>query len=188
MTWPFGDLQPGAYRTVILDPPWQFDVTQRLSGSGRRASSARAHYSTMTADEISALPVGDLIGNTGHCWLWCTSAILATGTHRGIVEAWGFRPITVVTWCKPGQPGLGKYLRNTTEHAVLAVRGWGTVPETAAASTWWQWGRGAHSVKPAGFGDLVEQVSPGPYVELFARQQRLGWDSWGLGHETEVVA
>ncbi len=50
-------------------------------------------------------------------------------------------------------------------------------------STWWQWTRGAHSAKPPAFLDLVERVSPGPYVELFARQPRLGWDSWGWGHE-----
>lgn len=50
-------------------------------------------------------------------------------------------------------------------------------------STWWQWPRGSHSVKPAAFLDIVEQVSPGPYVELFARQPRLGWDAWGYGYE-----
>jgi hypothetical protein len=50
-------------------------------------------------------------------------------------------------------------------------------------TTWWQWSRGAHSEKPAAFLDVVEQVSPGPRVELFARQPHLGWDSWGWGYE-----
>lgn len=50
-------------------------------------------------------------------------------------------------------------------------------------TTWFRWPRGPHSVKPAAFLDLVERVSPGPYVELFARKQRLGWDSWGKGYE-----
>lgn len=57
------------------------------------------------------------------------------------------------------------------------------VPEHKPLSTWFQWQRGAHSAKPKAFGDLVEQVSPGPYVELFARAPRLGWDSWGKGYE-----
>lgn len=48
---------------------------------------------------------------------------------------------------------------------------------------WWEWPRGPHSVKPPAFLDIVEQVSPGPYVELFARSPRLGWDSWGYGYE-----
>jgi N6-adenosine-specific RNA methylase IME4 len=50
-------------------------------------------------------------------------------------------------------------------------------------STWWTWPRGRHSEKPAAFLDVVERVSPGPYVELFARAPRLGWDSWGKGYE-----
>lgn len=51
-------------------------------------------------------------------------------------------------------------------------------------STWWQWPVGPHSAKPQAFLDLVEKVSPGPYVELFARQPRLGWDHWGHGYES----
>lgn len=55
-------------------------------------------------------------------------------------------------------------------------------------TTWWNWPRGAHSAKPAAFLDMVEQVSPGPYVELFARAPRLGWDSWGYGYEIGETA
>jgi N6-adenosine-specific RNA methylase IME4 len=55
-----------------------------------------------------------------------------------------------------------------------------------ANSTWWKWKRGPHSAKPPAFLDLVEQVSPEPRVELFARDQRLGWDSWGWGYEHAV--
>jgi N6-adenosine-specific RNA methylase IME4 len=50
-------------------------------------------------------------------------------------------------------------------------------------TTWFQWPRGPHSQKPAAALDVVERVSPGPYVELFARAPRLGWDSWGYGFE-----
>lgn len=59
---------------------------------------------------------------------------------------------------------------------------------TRVNTTWWLWPRGPHSVKPAAFMDIVEQVSPGPYVELFARAPRLGWDSWGHGYELSGVA
>lgn len=48
-----------------------------------------------------------------------------------------------------------------------------------ASGRWFQWPRGEHSAKPEAFLDLVEQVSPGPYLELFARRNRLGWDTWG---------
>jgi hypothetical protein len=69
---------------------------------------------------------------------------------------------------------------------VLAGEPYPDVVESETAkvdSSWFLWPRGAHSVKPAAFGDLVERVSPGPYVELFARSPRLGWDSWGFGWE-----
>jgi len=58
-------------------------------------------------------------------------------------------------------------------------------PETSMRfdTSWWIWPRGRHSEKPAAFLDVVEQVSPGPYVELFSREPRLGWDSWGYGYE-----
>lgn len=58
----------------------------------------------------------------------------------------------------------------------------GTAPPptlTRAPGRWFQWPRGAHSAKPDAFIDLVEQVSPGPYLELFARRARFGWDYWG---------
>lgn len=54
----------------------------------------------------------------------------------------------------------------------------GPLPQ-AATSRWYQWPRGEHSAKPEAFLDLVEQVSPGPYLELFARRARFGWDYWG---------
>jgi hypothetical protein len=58
------------------------------------------------------------------------------------------------------------------------------VPQ-GSSTRWFQWPRGAHSAKPEAFLDMVEQVSPGPYLEMFARRNRLGWDTWGneaLGH------
>lgn len=54
--------------------------------------------------------------------------------------------------------------------------------------SWWEWPRGHHSAKPAAFADIVERVAPGPYVELFARDPRLGWDAWGLGYESAVAS
>jgi N6-adenosine-specific RNA methylase IME4 len=95
-----------------------------------------------------------------------------------VVRAWGFFPTTLVTWCKR-QPGVGHYLRNNTEHVIFATRGRPMVPEAKPVSTWFEWPRGAHSSKPDAFYDLVESVSPGPYVELFARRARFGWDYWG---------
>jgi N6-adenosine-specific RNA methylase IME4 len=135
----------------------------------------------MSLDEICAMPVAELADVAGcHLWLWAVNGLLEEA-HR-VVRAWGFSPLTVVTWCKP-QPGVGHYLRNNTEHAILAALGRPMTPESKPLSTWYTWPRGRHSAKPAAFYDLVEQVSPAPRAELFCRTPRFGWDSWGYGFE-----
>lgn len=171
MTWE--GLSP-PYATIVADPPWRY-------ASAATKADARKHYSTMALADICALPVADLAADSAHLWLWGTNALMEDAYT--VVRAWGFKPLTVVTWCKK-QPGVGYYLRNNTEHAILASRGAPMVPESKPLSTWFVWPRGAHSAKPAAFYDLVEQVSPAPRVELFCRAPALGWDSWGYGYES----
>lgn len=188
----FAELGGQRFGCVVVDPPWKPDQTQRLSGRGRRSAAAVNRYSTLTPHQVADLPVASIAADQAHCWLWCTNGVLAAGAHRGILERWGFRAVTVLTWCKPGANGMGQYLRGATEHVVLGVKGWGTVPPTPWPSTWADdpdhgghvlSPRLSHSVKTPAFGDIAERVSPGPYVELFARQLRAGWSSWGHGYE-----
>lgn len=158
------------YRTIVADPPWRYR-------SGATKADVREQYRTMTYAEIAMLPVVDLADPDGaHLWLWTTNMFLEPALS--LVRGWDFTVMTVVTWCKPG-PGVGHYFRNNTEHVLFATAGRPMVPEAKPLSTWFTWPRGAHSQKPEHFYDLVEQVSPGPYVELFARRHRLGWDVWG---------
>lgn len=173
----FDELSP-PYRTIVADPPWRFASASTKAHAGR-------HYATLPLDDIAALPVEALAADSAHLWLWAVNGMLEEAYR--VVRAWGFKPLTLVTWCKP-QPGIGHYLRNNTEHAILAARGLPMVPADKPLSTWYVWKRGAHSAKPAAFGDLVEAVSPGPYVELFSRTPRLGWDSWGHGYEIGATA
>jgi N6-adenosine-specific RNA methylase IME4 len=173
----WGGLCP-PYRTVVVDPPWQ------LGQVGVTKADSRKFYSTMTCDELADLPVVDLADTSAHLWLWAINSLVEEAYQ--LVRAWGFSPLTMVTWCKPG-PGVGHYLRNNTEHCILASRGEPMTPVTKPLSTWFEWPRGAHSAKPAASFDLIEQVSPGPYVELFARAPRLGWDHWGFGYEVDVA-
>lgn len=164
------------YRTIVADPPWPI---YKAGAVGPKADPS-TRYSTLSVSDIAALPVESLAGPDAHLWLWALSGGLAEGCE--VVRAWGFRHITTVTWCKR-QPGVGAYLRSNTEHALFATRGKPMTPKDKPISTWYVWPRGAHSVKPAAFFDLVERVSPPPYVDLFNRQQRIGWDSWGWGYE-----
>lgn len=162
------------YRTIVVDPPW----TPSLGATWRTRFTDKArpqkHYATMTLDDIRALSVPAM--SQSHLWLWCLSQHVDWGYE--VARAWGFEPIILLTWAKPGL-GTGRFQCNT-EHVLLARRGsrHGN-PFGPTGGTAFGWSRSAHSVKPEAFYALVERVSPGPYLEMFARRPRLGWDVWG---------
>lgn len=174
----------GRFKTIVADPPWQ------LKAPGATKVDPRKHYDVMPMGAICGLRDEVLrhAEDDAHLWLWTINTFMEEG--HDVVRAWGFRPITIVTWCKR-PPGVGSYLRNNTEHCILASRGKPMTPEHKPLSTWYVWPRSGHSVKPEAFYDLVEQVSPGPYLEMFSRRARLGWSTWGnqaLEHGEAVVS
>jgi N6-adenosine-specific RNA methylase IME4 len=193
----FEGLDP-PYTTIVADPPWPYaDVnksgsalTHSVKNDGTVARGVNnLGYSAMSIDSLCAIPVANLVAPNAHLYLWVTNSFMEEG-HR-ICRAWGFTPKTILTWVKVHQDDpsrvsmkTGYYFRGATEHVIFAVRGSLPLQVDDGVPTAFLWPRiGAHSVKPAAFGDLVERVSPGPYLELFARAQRLGWDSWGYGYE-----
>lgn len=178
------------YSTVVADPPWPYEspgghltssaAHRPNSHSRRHAPDSRTRYGAMSIEDLCALepPVAD----NAHLYLWTTNGFVVEA-HE-IARAWGFRPITLCTWGKvqpDGSPSMktGNYFRGATEHVVFGVRGKLPFPIDRPTPTLWLWPRLAHSVKPDAFYDLVESLSPGPYVELFARRARFGWDYWG---------
>lgn len=174
MLWP--GLTP-PYSTIVADPPWAY---RRGGVQGAVADQ----YSTLAETEIADLPVLDLAAPSAHLYLWVTTPKLwDSPTPAEIAAAWGFTFKTMLTWVKGERVGLGWYYRVDTEHCLFATRGKAPIPAPLRDSNVLWSPRGAHSAKPAAFYDLVERVSPGPRVELFARQPRLGWDHWGKGFE-----
>lgn len=177
----FAELSP-PYSTIVADPPWHYDKAWNGNGPRDGDDPVAFHYSTMEVDDVAGLPVAGLAAPDSHLYLWTTNRYLRDAFT--VAEAWGFRHSQTLTWCKPPHGiGPGGAFSMTTEFVLFCRRG-ALQPMTRCDSTWWEWPRSAHSVKPAAFGDLVEQVSPGPYLELFARAPRLGWDSWGYGYES----
>lgn len=167
--------QVNRYRTIVADPPWHVTAGPGWASGGRTRPLT---YPTMTVPEIAALPVQDFAEPDAHLYVWTINKYIPD-TYE-IAREWGFQPSTLLTWCKhPNGLGLGGAWSLTTEHVLFARRG--RLPARSRIdTTWWLWRRGKHSAKPDAFQDLVEQVSPGPYLEMFARRQRLGWDTWGL--------
>lgn len=170
------------YRTIVADPPWHYG--RKFNGfSGGKVRSPRhgtprdLPYRTMTVDEVAALPVGTLAESAAHLYLWTTQKFLWEAPR--VVRSWGFNPGPLLTWCKPPMGrGLGDAFTPTTEFVLFAHRGQ-LRPLSRHESTWFDGPRAAHSQKPEAFLDIVERVSPGPYVELFARRARFGWDYAG---------
>jgi N6-adenosine-specific RNA methylase IME4 len=178
------------YRTVVADPPWPVADFGARSAS-RAGFWAERHdglvkpipYERMSVEEITALPVGGLAEPDAHLYLWAVNQFLTDAYN--VARAWGFTPSSLLTWCKaPRGMGMGGAFVNTTEFLLFCRRG-SLAHQSRVETTWFNWkrpyidGKPAHSVKPDGALDLIEQVSPGPYVELFARRARFGWDYWG---------
>jgi len=164
------------YRTIVADPPWLVQAGPR-SLHDPHERSRPLPYMTMTVEQIESLAVAQIIEADAHLYIWTINAYVEAAYR--IARAWGFKPSTLLVWAKsPKGRGLGGTFSTATEYVLFARRG--SLPATARVDrNWWQWPRRHHSEKPEHFIDMVEQVSPGPYLEMFARRHRLGWDVWG---------
>lgn len=97
----------------------------------------------------------------------------------GLLEAWGFRFVTILTWPKK-HFGMGNYFRGQTEHVVFGVKGSLQLKRKNAGTLLPAWDNARkHSAKPGEFLEFVESCSPGPYLEMFSRSKRHGWVMWG---------
>ena len=170
----------GLYRCIVADPPW--DISRGPMGKKNQDGTwcQKTHklpYALMTIDEISSMPVCDIADNDAHLYLWTVNRYVEQS--YAVARAWGFRPAYLLTWAKtPKKWNIGGIYASTTEHILFARRG-KLKALSREMSTWWNWNRGKHSAKPEAFQDIVETVSPGPRIELFARRHRPGWTVWG---------
>jgi N6-adenosine-specific RNA methylase IME4 len=159
----------GRYRTIVVDPPWAYNDAS-FSRRGRRSA-----YECMSLEAISALPIWDWCETDAHIYLWSTNGFMEEA-HQ-IARAWRVEKKTILTWCKR-RIGAGHYYHNTTEHVLFCVKG--RLPCLRAdMPTHFTGEQGRHSEKPAAFYDMVESMSPGPYLDVFARKLRFNWDAWG---------
>ena len=163
-----GPLPTGTYRTIVVDPPWDY-------GDHAVRGAAATHYGVLSLEEIAALPVGSMAGEETHLYVWVTAPQLPFVWP--IIEAWGFDYKTLLTWVKP-QMGTGHYFRGATEHVAFCTRKNAPLRSQGLVN-WFEADRRSHSEKPEEFYQLVEAASHGPYLELFARKQRTDWEVWG---------
>ena len=170
------------FATILADPPWQFqNRTGKMAPEHRRLS----RYPTMPLQDIIDLPVGTIGAATAHLYLWIPNALLAEGFH--VMERWGFTYKTNLVWYKvrkdggPDRRGVGFYFRNVTEMLLFGTRGRHarTLQPARRQENIIVSQKREHSRKPVEQYRLIEQCSPGPRIELFARGPRAGWVVWG---------
>jgi N6-adenosine-specific RNA methylase IME4 len=158
------------FGTLYLDPPWRYELRpDDLTHRGR------CPYPTMALDEIASLPVAELAADKSLCHLWTTNGFIEEALQ--LLRTWGFAYKSMFVWCKP-QIGLGHYWRVSHEFLLLGVKGNCAFLEHDMKS-WEIFDRGRHSSKPEQVRLAVERVSPGPRLELFARDTAEGWTVWG---------
>jgi N6-adenosine-specific RNA methylase IME4 len=165
------------YKTIYADPPWN------ETGGGKIKRGADRHYPLMKTKDIIAMKdmIDSIIDPDGsHLYLWVTNNFLQDGLL--VMKEWGFKYITNIVWVKD-RFGLGQYFRGQHE---ICLFGYSKVlpyktlngkrqqaPSVIFAN------RTKHSKKPDEMYSVIEKVSYGPYIELFARNRHSGWDVWG---------
>jgi N6-adenosine-specific RNA methylase IME4 len=192
--WPFGPLQPHSYDLIMIDPPWP---VQMRSPKGEAKSSV-SKYGSMTFEEIERLPIGKLASRNAVVWMWATWPLIFYGgdprrhfrdhdaavTPIGkLLKAWGSRYVTGGAWFKrtvTGKAafGTGYRFRSACEPYFIGI--WGAPFTTRKERNVVEGLAREHSRKPEEAFALCERWMPGARrVELFSRQSRPGWDTWG---------
>ena len=170
------------YKTILADPPWQFqNRTGKMAPEHKRLN----RYSTMTLEDIKALPVARTAADTAHLYMWVPNALLPEGLE--VMRAWGFNYKSNLVWHKIRKDGgsdgrgVGFYFRNVTEVILFGVRGKNarTLAPGRTQVNYLSSRKREHSRKPDEQYPLIEACSPGPYLELFARGTRPNWTIWG---------
>ncbi len=171
----------GLYSTILADPPWQF---QNRTGKMAPEHKRLLRYPTMALEEIKNLPVNDLADENSHLYLWVPNALLQEGLD--VMKSWGFQYKSNLVWYKirkdggPDGRGVGFYFRNVTELVLFGVKGrMRTLQPGRRQVNIISSRKREHSRKPDELYNLIEDCSPSPYLELFARFPRKGWHQWG---------
>lgn len=183
------------YATIVADPPWDVAAGRSIGRYELREDGTQAFgvtdnaarklaYPSMSVEHIKSLRVTDIAAAHAHLYLWTTNGYLDDAFD--VMRSWGFQYSTTLVWAKNVMGGgMGGAYGISTEFCLFGRRG-SLKAHGRVGGTWFNWkrpyderGKPRHSAKPAEFFRMVEEVSPGPYLEMFARENRQGWDAWG---------
>jgi N6-adenosine-specific RNA methylase IME4 len=199
------------FRCIVADPPWKVSSGRALGKyltdkNGKQLfniknnNSRMLAYDTMSLTEMSAMSIP--AEKDCHLYLWTINRYLPNAFE--IMSSWGFSYSTTIVWAKkPMGGGLGDGVVSfpstercyglATEFCLFGRKG-KLKAETKIPRNWFDWkrpynerGKPKHFAKPKEFFEMVEKVSPGPRLEMFARNKREGWIVWGNEVESDIA-
>ena len=179
---PFVGLPRQHFKTIVADPPWSYKSNGAPASwrpcldRGEKPHSVTHYYDTMTNADIAAMPIGSIADSDSVLFLWATTPLMREAFE--VMDAWGWKYKTFLTWEKTNACGMGYWFRGVTEHLLVGVRG-KVKAFRSREKNLFRARRRKHSEKPEEAFALIEAVSPGPRLELFARRARPGWTVWG---------
>lgn len=190
------------YNVIYADPPWQQKAGRKL-GDYKKVDGVQVWdsnetvtqdlpYPTMDVDTIAKLPVKQIANKDAFLFMWVTNKYLLES--KKVIEAWGFKYVACITWKKKKMGGgLGGVVRISSEHLLFCRRGnlkaIGNIPESVIeAKRPYVNGYPCHSKKPDVFYELIESLVPStsPKLEMFARNKRDGWNTWGNTVDNDI--
>jgi N6-adenosine-specific RNA methylase IME4 len=165
------------FRTIVIDPPWP-GPGECPAFDAAGASVRLIPYSTMTGSQVAALRVSDLATDDAQLFIWATSRSVADA--QLLMQLWAFKFRGLFVWLKPGL-GMGRHVRSQCEFLLWGGRrGSPLVDPPRCPRQVHQWPKPRrHSEKPAEAYEMIAQLSPGPRIDIFARQNRPGFEAWG---------
>lgn len=172
------------YDIVYADPPWQY---KNKKTGGSMISGAESKYLTMSTDDICNLPIKNLANKDSVLFMWVTVPFLPDGMR--VLDSWGYKYKTMLTWRKIMSLGMGFWFRGQCEHVLFGVRG-KVKAFRCQRTNFIQSKVSEHSAKPEEFAELIEiatsDMPSRQMIELFARRQRPGWDVFGNEVENSI--
>lgn len=177
--WPLGNLKRQHYKVIVIDPPWRW---QAWSSRGLQ-KSPQTHYNCMDLAAIKQLPIAELADTEGcTLLLWATAPMIPEALDT--LQAWGFTFKTMAAWAKRSSTGAkwafgtGYIFRSAAEFIMVGTRGSPKQKVKNVRNLFVAPVR-EHSRKPAILFENAEALWDGPYAEVFSREARYGWDSFG---------
>jgi N6-adenosine-specific RNA methylase IME4 len=188
----FSDLRGRKFGCVLADPPWSYAAeappirSDQVEGRKGIYQGIGYYYDTMTVDQICQMPVREISERDSVLFLWATVPLLPEALR--VMEAWGYKYKTMLTWEKENGKGMGYWFRGVTEHVLFGVRG-NVKAFRSPVKNMLRNKVGRHSAKPQQFHEIIESVTPQmERVELFGRYARENWTTWGNQVERDLLS